>query len=189
MKRRKTIEKLERRSVALRGRYLMEKVICRLRVKLKKYTLSGASFEYVMGIKNGCESIEFQGDVDISDLKDAIIGDKLQISMADLEEQLEELQDADELFIARFSLVVIGTILCPPSWVHLSSSYLYALFYLDHVHWQGDLVDRTISLIDFWDYQKCSRVMKWIRSVGGFSRPKVLILNLRDVDVKGILVV
>lgn len=98
-----------------------------LTLNRKKYTLFGASFEYVMGIKNGCESIEFQGDVDISDLKDAIIGDKLRISMADLEEQLEESQDADELFIVRFALVAIGTVLCPPSWVHLSSSYLYAI--------------------------------------------------------------
>ncbi|PON55629.1 hypothetical protein PanWU01x14_186970 [Parasponia andersonii] len=89
--------------------------------------MSGASFEYVMGIKDGGESIEFQGDVDISDLKDAFIRDKLRISMADLEEQLEESQDTDELFIARIALVAIGTVLCPLSGMHLSSSYLYAV--------------------------------------------------------------
>ncbi|PON40564.1 hypothetical protein TorRG33x02_340100 [Trema orientale] len=93
----------------------------------KKYKLSGSSFENIMGIKDGGESVEFQGNVDISDLKDTIIGDKLQISMADLEEQLEESQNADDLFIARFALVAIGSVLCPPSGVHLSSSYLYAV--------------------------------------------------------------
>ena len=53
--------------------------------------MSACNFEYVTGIKDGGESIEFQGAVDISDLKDAITREKLWISMTDLEEQLEDL--------------------------------------------------------------------------------------------------
>ncbi|PON75075.1 hypothetical protein PanWU01x14_044270 [Parasponia andersonii] len=92
---------------------------CMFTLNGKKYKLSESSFENVMGIKDRGESVEFQGDVGISDPKDAIIGDKLRISMANLEEKLEESQDADDLFIARFTLVAIGSVLCPPSWVKL----------------------------------------------------------------------
>ncbi|PON83849.1 Ulp1 protease family, C-terminal catalytic domain containing protein [Trema orientale] len=45
------------------------------------------------------------------------------------------------------------TVLCPPSGIHLSSSYLYV------------------------DSQKCSRVMKWIRNIDGFTSPEVPLLK------------
>ncbi|PON35382.1 hypothetical protein PanWU01x14_336740 [Parasponia andersonii] len=81
----------------------------------------------VMGIKDRGESIEFQGASDISDLKDAIIGEKCQISLSDLEEQLQESQDTDDLFLTRFALLAIGTILCPSTGIHLSNLYLNAV--------------------------------------------------------------
>ncbi|PON56220.1 Ulp1 protease family, C-terminal catalytic domain containing protein [Parasponia andersonii] len=43
---------------------------------------------------------------------------------------------------------------------NLSGCTLYLqLFYLDHVQWESGLIDRTIAPIDFWDSQKCSRVL------------------------------
>ncbi|PON56219.1 hypothetical protein PanWU01x14_182310 [Parasponia andersonii] len=64
---------------------------CTLTLNGKKYTMSASNFEYVMGKKDGDESFEFQGVVDILDLKDAVTGEKLWISMTDLEEPLEDL--------------------------------------------------------------------------------------------------
>ncbi|PON76972.1 hypothetical protein TorRG33x02_241570 [Trema orientale] len=153
---------------------------CTLTLNGKKYKLSGSSFENVMGIKDGGESSEAS-------------------------------QDADDLFIARFALVAIGLVLCPPSGVHLSSSYLYAVSDTNNLgrkNWtshtvhhlmesirrykvnhaknlsgrtlyrqEGGLVDKTIPPIDFWDYQKCSRIMKWIRSVSEFTSLEVKLLN------------
>ncbi|PON44225.1 Ulp1 protease family, C-terminal catalytic domain containing protein [Trema orientale] len=139
---------------------------CTLTLNGKKYTMSASNFEYVMEIKDSSEN---------------------------LEKQLEDSQDADELFVARFTLVAIGTVLCPLSEIYLSKSIrryqvnkaknlsgctLYLqLFYLDHVQWENGLIDRTIALIDFRDSQKCSRVMKWIRNVGGFTSPEVPLLK------------
>ncbi|PON96465.1 hypothetical protein TorRG33x02_077380 [Trema orientale] len=81
----------------------------------------------IMGIKDRGKSIEFQGVSDISDLKDAIIGDKCRVSLSDLEEQLQDLWDADDLFLARFTLLAIGAILCPLTGIHLSNLYLNAV--------------------------------------------------------------
>ncbi|POO04115.1 hypothetical protein TorRG33x02_004190 [Trema orientale] len=154
---------------------------CTLTLNGKKYTMSACNFEYVTGIKDGGESIEFQGAVDISDLKDAIIGEKLRISMTDLEEQLEGSQDADELFVVRFALVSIGTVLCPPSGIHLSNSHLYAMSDTRHLgrkNWASHAVRHLMeSIRHYQDSQKCSRVMKWIRNVGGF--PEVPLLKPR----------
>ncbi|PON31141.1 hypothetical protein PanWU01x14_372240, partial [Parasponia andersonii] len=156
-----------------------------------KHALSRSSFEMVIGIKDGGESIEFQGVSDISDLKNTIIGDKCRISLSDLEELLQESQDVDDLFLARFALLAIGTILCPSTGIYLSNLDLNVvkhaknlsrctiylqLLYLHHVELQTGYVDRSIRPIDLGDFEQCSRILKWIRSIGGFSSSEARIL-------------
>ncbi|PON84686.1 hypothetical protein TorRG33x02_195130 [Trema orientale] len=126
---------------------------CMLTLNGKKYKLSGSSFENVMGIKDGGVQLSSSYLYTVSDTKN--LGRKNWASY--VVRHLMESTRCYQVYHAK----------------NLSRCRLYLqLFYLDHVQWEGGLINRTIPPIYFWDYRKCSRVMKWIRSVGGFTSPE-----------------
>ena len=98
-----------------------------LSVHGKKFLLTKDRFEDVMGIKDGGEEINFRGEDDHSDLVRALIGSRNRLIISQLCSECEDDRSAGRLFVVRFVLVVIGTILCPPSAVFLKMSYVALL--------------------------------------------------------------
>lgn len=81
-----------------------------------------------MGIRDGGEETLKYNNRDISSLKDAVVGENMRLSLTKMEKRLKESQDVDDLFVIRFVLVVIGTILCPTSGIHISTGYFHSLY-------------------------------------------------------------
>lgn len=93
----------------------------------KEFYINAAAFERVMNIKDGGTKIKMTGPLPKTDLVNAVVGKECSVCLRKLEKDLRESQDADDLFIARFSLACIGSILCPMAGNKVSASYMKVL--------------------------------------------------------------
>ena len=75
-----------------------------------------------MGVYGGGEEILLEGEDDSCELLGALLGSNSRLVLSQLCSDLEEDKGADQLFVVRFVLVIIGTILCPSSGVYLKLS-------------------------------------------------------------------
>ena len=57
----------------------------------------------------------------------ALLGSNSHLVISQLCSDLDENKDVDELFVVRFVLAIIGTILCPPFGIYLKLSYISLL--------------------------------------------------------------
>ena len=87
----------------------------------KTFLLTKDRFEEIMGVYDGGEDIKLAED-EPSELVHALLGSSSRLVISRLYCELEEDKSASKLFVVRFVLVVIRTILCPPSAVYLKMS-------------------------------------------------------------------
>ena len=96
----------------------------------KTFLLIKDRFEEVIGVYNGGEDNKLAVEDEPSELVYALLGSSSRLVFSRLCCELEEDKGASKLFVVRFVLVVIGTILCPPSAVNLKMSYIALLEYV-----------------------------------------------------------
>ena len=70
--------------------------------------MSISNFEEVMGIKDGGEEISLRTSHKSNlELTEALVGKMLRLTLFDMEKQLKICQHANDLFVARFSLITL----------------------------------------------------------------------------------
>ena len=84
-------------------------------------------FEDIMEVYDGGEDIKLATEDEPSKLVRPLLGSSSRLVISRLCCELEEDKSACKLFVVGFVLVVIGTILCPPSAVYLKMSYIALL--------------------------------------------------------------
>ena len=90
----------------------------------KTFLLTSDRFGEIMGVSNGGEDIKLGNDDQASELVADLVGSNSRLVISQLSSQLEEDMGAGKMFVSRFVLLVIGTILCPPSAIYLKLSYV-----------------------------------------------------------------
>ncbi|KAM6557014.1 hypothetical protein CsatB_004033 [Cannabis sativa] len=93
----------------------------------RKIHLSAAMFGDVMGVDDGGDPVVTEGDSDTRYLEEILNVVEYTVSLTMLEKSLLECVEADSLFLIKFSLVVIGTVLAPKTGVDITSGYLHSL--------------------------------------------------------------
>ena len=83
----------------------------------KSFVLTKEMFKEIMGVYDGGEEILLEGKDESCELLGALLGSNSRLVLSQLCSDLEEDKGVDQLFVVRFVLVVIGTILCSPSGV------------------------------------------------------------------------
>ncbi|PON34966.1 hypothetical protein TorRG33x02_352440 [Trema orientale] len=91
------------------------------------YSLSRESFKAVMGLLDGGEEIIVYDDMENNPFWDEIVGAYGRIVLSELVIDLQKSKEADELFVIRFILLVIGTVLWPTSGVYVNTNYISLL--------------------------------------------------------------
>ncbi|KAM6569975.1 hypothetical protein CsatB_017960 [Cannabis sativa] len=84
-------------------------------------------FGDVMGVDDGGDPVVTEGDSDTRYLEEILNVVEYTVSLTGLEKSLLECVEADSLFLIKFSLVVIGTVLAPKTGVDITSGYLHSL--------------------------------------------------------------
>ena len=98
-----------------------------LTIYSKTFLLTKDRFEEVMGVYDGGEEIKLAAEDEPSDSVHTLLGSGSRLVISQLCSELEEDKSASRLFVVRFVLVVIETILCPPIVVFLKMSYIALL--------------------------------------------------------------
>ena len=80
----------------------------------KSFVLTKYSFQEIMGVYDGDEEIFLERQEESGSLVGALLVSNKHLVISQLWTDLDEEKNVDELFIGRFVLAVIGTILCPP---------------------------------------------------------------------------
>ncbi|POO00521.1 Ulp1 protease family, C-terminal catalytic domain containing protein [Trema orientale] len=91
------------------------------------YSLTKESFEAVMGLLDGEEEIIVYDDMKNNPFRDEIVGADGRIVLSDLVIDLQKSKEADKLFVIRFLLLVIETVLWPTSGVYVNTNYVSLL--------------------------------------------------------------
>ena len=94
---------------------------------IRIFLLTKDRFKEVMWVYDGGEEIKLAAEDEPSDLVRALLGSGSRLAISQLRSECEDNRSASRLFIVRFVLVVIGTILCPPSAIFLKMSYVALL--------------------------------------------------------------
>ena len=93
----------------------------------KTFLLTKDHFEEVIWVYDGGEEIKLTAEDEPSDLVRALLGSGSRLVIIQLCSELEEDSSVSRLFVVRFILVVLRTILCPPSAVFSKMSYVALL--------------------------------------------------------------
>ena len=93
----------------------------------KIFILNKDSFEEIIGVYDGGEEIFIESQDESDSFVGALLGSNKRLVIRQLCTDLDEDKDADELFVVRFVLAVIGTILCPLCAIYLKLSYVTLL--------------------------------------------------------------
>ena len=89
----------------------------------KTFILNASSFEMVMGVKDGGEDFEQEGSLDDVKRRRAAVRDgNATLSLTQLENKLIEAESEDDLFVTRFVLFTVGTLLMPTTSVYVGTS-------------------------------------------------------------------
>ncbi|XP_060962091.1 uncharacterized protein LOC133032234 [Cannabis sativa] len=100
----------------------------------RKIHLSAAMFGDVMGVDDGGGPVVTEGDSDTRYLEEILNVVEYTVSLTGLEKSLLECVEADSLFLIKFSLVVIGTVLAPKTGCDITSGYLHSLRVTRDIH-------------------------------------------------------
>ncbi|PON46224.1 High mobility group box domain containing protein [Parasponia andersonii] len=93
----------------------------------KTYMLTTETLERVMQLRDGGEQKILGDDDELNPFREELIGDTGRITLAELVVELEKSEESDELFIIRFILVVIGSILMVTSISFVNIDYISIL--------------------------------------------------------------
>ncbi|PON95059.1 Ulp1 protease family, C-terminal catalytic domain containing protein [Trema orientale] len=136
------------------------------------YLLTRESFEAVKGLLDGGEDIVMYDDIENNMFRDEIVEADGRILLSGLVLDLQNSKEADELFVIRFILLVIWTILCPTSGVHVNTNYV-SLIYFHNVDWHVGYVDRSVPAIAFWSATSVRHIVRYIRRISGYENVKL----------------
>lgn len=90
--------------------------------------LNALSFVQIMGISDGGMQVEVEGDMyEIASYLDRFEASSKGIHIKKLDDILKSCQCDNNEFKVTFALFLLGSVLCPPGGVHISSSLLFAL--------------------------------------------------------------
>ncbi|KAM6568815.1 hypothetical protein CsatB_016800 [Cannabis sativa] len=99
----------------------------RLEIFGRMIQLSSKLFEDVMGIRDGRELVVTESDCDLLEFEKTLKGKEYRFSLTLLEKDLKESNESDYLFLIKFLLVCIGTVLLPKNGTKVSTSYMHSL--------------------------------------------------------------
>ena len=88
--------------------------------------LTPTLFQSIMGVGDGGQDV-VPHDVEVSPVRDAILGGKVRIQVVDLIQQIKDSTEADEMFIIRVVLLILGTVLVPKSGEYVHVEYVSVL--------------------------------------------------------------
>ncbi|GMN67516.1 hypothetical protein TIFTF001_036575 [Ficus carica] len=91
----------------------------------KRFILTPSSFEMVIGVKDGGQDFEQKGSKnDVKRRRDAVRDGKATLSLTQLENNLNEAEPVDDLFVTRFVLFTVRTLLMPTTSLFVGTSML-----------------------------------------------------------------
>ncbi|KAM6566345.1 hypothetical protein CsatA_025473 [Cannabis sativa] len=99
----------------------------RLEIFGRTIQLSAKLFEDVMGIRDGGEPVATESERDLVEFDVLFKAKDYRYSLTLLENELRETSDSDYLFLIKFLLVCIGTVLLPKNGTEVSTSYMHSL--------------------------------------------------------------
>jgi hypothetical protein len=99
----------------------------RLEIFGRTIQLSSKLFEDVMGIRDGGEPVATESERDLVEFDVLFKAKDYRYSLTLLENELKETSDSDYLFLIKFLLVCIGTVLLPKNGTEVSTSYMHSL--------------------------------------------------------------
>ncbi|XP_060962256.1 uncharacterized protein LOC133032355 [Cannabis sativa] len=99
----------------------------RLEIFGRTIQLSSKLFEDVMGIRDGGEPVATESERDLVEFDVLFKAKDYRYSLTLLENELRETSDSDYLFLIKFLLVCIGTVLLPKNGTEVSTSYMHSL--------------------------------------------------------------
>ncbi|GMN56312.1 hypothetical protein TIFTF001_025435 [Ficus carica] len=100
----------------------------------KRFVLTPSLFEMVMGVKDGGNDFEQVGHPDdVKRRRDAARDGKAMLLLIQLEKYLVEEESVDDLFVTRFVLFTVGTLLMPTTSVCVRTSLAGSITALESV--------------------------------------------------------
>lgn len=93
----------------------------KLKINSSTYVINSTTFEKVIGIGDGGEPITLAKDDKFNPIRSVLLKEKSRLTVDDLVAQLVGTKTEDEMFIMRFVLLVLGTILCLTLGTHVTN--------------------------------------------------------------------
>ncbi|GMN67512.1 hypothetical protein TIFTF001_036573 [Ficus carica] len=137
----------------------------------KRFVLTPSSFEMVMGVKDGGNDFEQVGHPDdVKRRQDAARDGKAMLLLIRLEKYLVKAESVDDLFVTRFVLFTVGTLLVPTASVCVRTSLVGSITALESVRKKNWATKSFTYLVD--------AIRDFKQKKGGFVGGCVLFLQV-----------